>query len=434
MTDVRPKPVKRPKVPATLPAPAALAPYYAADTVSLYQGSCLDVLARFPSACVDTVVTDPPYELGMMGKAWDSSGVAFQKATWATVLRVVKPGGFLLAFGGTRTWHRLVCAVEDAGWEVRDCLMWLYGSGFPKSLDISKAVDRAAGAVRASTGEGLRATHAAGNFGLRNRCPQCGKPKFSGNPCRCPKPKAVTTEARVWQGWGTCLKPSWEPILLAMRPLDGNFAANARAHGVAGLNIEGARLPTGDNLGGGAYAKKGTDRADGYEKWRFRRTGGAGDYTPPTGRWPANTVLDEDAAEAVDAQSGITKSSGGSGAASHGGMGKRVFGEYAPCSTARNAGGLGDRGGASRFFYVAKASKKDRGPGNEHPTVKPRALMEWLCRLTATPTGGVVLDPFAGSGTTLLAAQAVGRRAVGIELMENYCAIARRRLSAEPKP
>ena len=344
-------------------------PYYADDNVLLFKGDCREVLARLDEGCVDTVITDPPYGLEFMGKGWDKGvpGPDF----WVEVLRVAKPGAMLLAFGGTRTYHRLACAIEDAGWELRDCLMWLYGTGFPKSHNIGKKVEG-------------------------------------------------------WDGWGTALKPAWEPIILAMKPLDGTFANNALEHGVAGLNIDATRIaldgektPTGSG--------KGSENSK-FEQVR-RSKGNGGNATPSAGRWPANVVLDEEAGEILDEQSGEKK------AGKYKKTGKRnskvgtLRSMNAFDQSVKNApDNYGDGGGASRFFYCAKAGKKDRGEGNDHPTVKPQSLMRWLVRLTSTPTGGLVLDPFMGSGSTGVACRAEGRQFCGIELDEHYIEIAARRL------
>jgi len=264
----------------------------------------------------------------------------------------------LLAFGGTRTFHRLICAVEDAGFEIRDCLMWLYGSGFPKSLDISKALGKATGTTREVVGESVQR----------------------------------------WDGWGSSLKPAWEPIILAMKPLDGTFAENAQRHGVAGLNVDGSRI----GGGGGDDAK---------------------------GRWPANLLLDKEAGSLLDAQSGVTKS---------GAMKHRVDpypGENVTTFLRGHSGPHnqhGDSGGASRFFYCAKASERDRTcegrVKNSHPTVKPRELMEYLCRLVMPPGGGLILDPFMGSGSTGIGALLTGNRFVGIELEPESFETARQRI------
>jgi DNA modification methylase len=354
----------------------------------IIQGDCLDVMRTMADGSVDAVVTDPPYGLAFMGKAWDHGvpGVAF----WTEAARVAKPGAHLLAFGGTRTYHRLACAIEDAGWEIRDCLSWLYGSGFPKSHN--------------------------GAWG------------------------------------GTALKPAWEPVIMARKPLIGTVAANHAAHGTGALNIDGCRIGTD---AGWEYPN-----GRGGEGWHGRESLST-DLTIPkkaeAGRWPANVALDEDAAAALDEQSG--DAGGGTGQPIDAGdFGKH--GRYGKASGAVTAS-YADFGGASRFFYTAKASRSEREAGldgmpakrvihqaqtlnngsgglrngdglptptrNIHPTVKPVDLMRWLVRLV-TPMGGTVLDPFLGSGTTLVAAIEEGCMGIGIEREPAYVEIARARV------
>lgn len=338
-------------------------PYLDDNDVTLHHGDCLEVMRdwiREGAPRVDAVVTDPPYGLEFMGKRWDR-GVPGEPF-WKAALHVTKPGGHLLAFGGTRTHHRLACAIEDAGWEIRDCMSWLYGSGFPKSLDISKAIDKAAGAERDSVSITAPATDAA----------------------------------RTWEGYGTALKPAWEPIIVAMRPLDGTFAANAQTHGAAGLNVDGCRIESEDDT----TTRHNDHQVSSFRRWARDMTGSIGERQPlrssyvtgsTAGRWPANVALDAEAAAMLDAQAG-------------------------------------ERGGPSRFFYTAKASPSERGDGNNHPTVKPLALMRWLVRLVSPPGGGEILDPFLGSGTTAVACREESQRCIGIELNEDYLAIAVRRL------
>lgn len=476
-------------------------------TTQIIEGDCLDVLRGLDAASIDAVVTDPPYGLEFMGKEWDKidtrqpddptfhrsgvgpfdrakvrhslapsyggwqSGGGFSKpgigdrpTEWASfsatsrfgtanptcecggrlrgakkctceeprwkpigkrrdpeneglpddmtgagmarqlsamqewhyawaceALRVLKPGGHLLAFGGTRTYHRLACAIEDAGFEIRDSIHWMYGSGFPKSHNLDGA----------------------------------------------------------WKGWGTALKPAHEPIVVARKPLIGTVAANVERFGVGALNIDGCRIETLDNLNGGAYSANGAVRHDGTENWRYKRTGEAGAYKAPSGRWPANVILDEDAAAELDAQSGLSTSKAGRPRVGQHGNGwgmTRTGAEY------------GDNGGASRFFYCAKASRAERelgldnlttrtrnrvNPGgleheprwaptqvkNHHPTVKPITLMRYLVRLVA-PSGSTILDPFLGSGTTAIACALENMNCLGIEREPEYVAIARTRVAS----
>jgi DNA modification methylase len=417
------------------------------DNATVYLGSNLDILPTLPDNSVDSIVTDPPYELGFMGKKWDSSGIAYSVELWQQCYRVLKPGGHLLAFGGSRTWHRLAVAVEDAGFEMRDSIAWLYGSGFPKSMDISKALDKAAGAER----EQIPAT--GGLHKNRNLNDDSWSKIGEDNPLMDSAIPA-TDEAKKWAGWGTALKPAFEPVVVARKPLIGTVAANVLVWGVGGLNIDGSRIGTTDKFGGGAKGKSGFAAGYDGDGW----TAGS-----DQGRWPANIILDEYTAGLLDEQSGISKSSPTLG---HNRKGNQVGDDR----TSKAAGMYGDgawisgsqhndSGGASRFFYVAKASKKDRNEGlddlpeirhadresadgvgganprnrtnqakqNFHPTVKPTALMEYLIRLV-TPAGGVVLDPFTGSGSTGKAALLNGYKFIGCELTPEYLPIIEGRL------
>lgn len=395
-------------------------------TWTLHEGDCLEILKTLPSESVDSIVTDPPYELGFMGKAWDASGITYNVDMWKEVLRVLKPGGHLLAFGGTRTYHRMACAIEDAGFEIRDQLQWLYGSGFPKSMDVSKAIDKHAGAERcgALSGGHMGYSRSAGDLSnegeLGTRVPHCvGKGSHTkGSP--------ATPEAQEWDGWGTALKPANEPICLARKPLsEKTIAENVLEWGTGGVNIDGCRIETSDNLSGTGGARKSQLTGD------ERTTKGAGLYAvgdgagyeqSTKGRFPANVILDEEAGRLLDEQSGISKSSQRTGQRS----GKEV-GRYGNFTGQDNVCmGHNDKGGASRFFYCAKASKKDRA-GSKHPTVKPIKLMRYLCRLI-TPPGGTILDPFAGSGTTIQSAIEEGFNIIGIELQEEYCQDIRQRM------
>jgi hypothetical protein len=447
-------------------------------THTVWKGDCREVLARWPADCVDSIVTDPPYGLEFMGKEWDRGvpDVAF----WREFLRVAKPGAHLVAFGGTRTWHRLACAIEDAGWEIRDTLAWMHGQGFPKSLDVSKAID----AAGAADGEALRAFRAAliaareakgmtraqvseavvgsasgavwnWETGLRvptgehwNKIVEVlGLPsELTGlrdaaerevlatrrgstktydvgaeeeiGP-RPPVTAPATDAAKQWNGWGTALKPAFEPIILARKPLIGTVAANVLAHGVGGLNIDGCRIALASGEENPSIARYGSTQQQGNNGWGHVNRGARFDadaaVSAALGRWPANVVLDEEAAAILDAQTGTLTS----------GVPGRRRKPHETTSMAGTVGmldrdelGYADSGGASRFFYVAKASRSERTHGgavvNGHATVKPLALMRWLVRLV-TPPGGFVLDPFVGSGTTLVAAKLEGFGATGIE-------------------
>jgi len=396
-------------------------PFHEQDNVTLYRGDLREVLPTLPEASVDFVVTDPPYGLGFMEKDWDHDVPGPEY--WRAVARVCKPGAMMLAFGGTRTYHRLICAIEDAGWEIRDCLMWLYGQGFPKAADIGKMIDKAKGAVREVVGTklGQRGYSLADNGRTNEVYGDLHNPE-----AECAITAPATPEAAKWTGWANALKPAWEPIVLAMKPLDGTLAHNAQRWGVAGINIDAARI--GHNPGYRYNADRNGTIFHGQQGERIRQSAekkGSQYIESTKGRWPANVLLDEDAAALLDKQSGPLASGSNnirtrSGDGYHGRLGKAGDAQVA----------YGDSGGASRFFYCGKATRKERGPGNDHPTVKPVKLMEYLLTLLSTPEGGVILDPFAGSGTTLLAAQRLGRRSIGVELTEHNCEIARSRLLA----
>ena len=354
------------------------------ETTKVIHGDCIETMNAMPPESVDAIVTDPPYGLGFMGKKWDDLPPSQE---WAEACyRVLKPGGHIAAFGGTRTWHRLAVAIEDAGFEMRDSLAWLYGSGFPKSMNVGKAIDRMAGAEREVTGR-----YRAPDGGDRAARPENlnvyhGRSQEWNKPLTAP----ATPEAKQWEGWGTALKPAFEPIVLARKPLaEKTVARNVLAHGTGAINVDACRI----------------GRAEG-------------------GRWPANVLLDQHTATWVDEQSGDRPSAGGA-AFGVGGYG----GTVGLNRDDRRELGYGDKGGASRFFYTAKAPKSERPnvDGVQHPTVKPLAIMEWLLRLV-TPPSGTVLDPFAGSGTTLEAAQKLGFKSIGIEAEGTYLPLIDQRL------
>lgn len=382
-------------------------------------GDCVSTMRGMEAGSVDAIVTDPPYGLGFMGKEWDALPPGRE---WAEeCLRVLRPGGHLLAFGGTRTYHRLACAIEDAGFEIRDCLAWLYGSGFPKSHDVSKAIDKQAGAEREVVGRfpSFRPNaHADTKY--------AGNLHTNGNVTA-----PATPDAETWAGWGTALKPAHEPVVMARKPLVGTVAANVLEHGTGAVNVDGCRIATDDDLNGGAYSD---ERRASESEWVknggtiHSSTGEA--FVQPSGRWPANVLLDDDAAALLDEQTGElvsganpTRRSADAMRGSYGG-----FGGQDGCEAPRGV----DRGGASRFFYVAKASAGERSAGladrNVHPTVKPIELMRWLVRLV-TPAGGLVLDPFTGSGTTGCACVLEGFEFVGVEREPEYAAIAEARIA-----
>ena len=479
-------------------------PYYSDEHVVLHHGDCLDVMRTLPDNSVDAVVTDPPYGIGFMGKVWDhqaireaverdhatrknlgpdsdsrpgraaprsssafgdaaiiagpvTGGLPFQQwcESWAReCLRVLKPGGHLLAFGGTRTSHRLACGVEDAGFEMRDSIAWLYGSGFPKSLDVSKAIDKAAGAQRETVGPSRWAEKGTvQDFGIVNDDGWQPSPRTDTAP--------ATPDAAKWQGWGTALKPAFEPVVVGRKPLVGTVAANVLAYGTGALNIAACRVP-----GEAQPFGNGTKRTAGIMGASEPR--GAWEPTV-SGRWPTNVALDDTQAAELDRQSGVSTSRANDvsderiqrESSSYGiGQGRRD-----PTNSHT------DSGGASRFFptfshhecevcgedttgwhrdardehalahegkpfptfhYEAKAptSERPRHDGTAHPTVKPLDLMRWLVRLV-TPPGGTVLEPFAGSGTTAEACVIEGFKCIAIEREATYLPLIMQRLSKD---
>jgi hypothetical protein len=389
----------------------------------IIHGDCREVLAGLDAESVDAIVTDPPYELGFMGKAWDASGVAFQVETWQAVLRVLKPGGHLLAFGGTRTYHRMTCAIEDAGFEVRDCLQWIYGSGFPKSLDVSKAIDKAAGAERGVVGT-VRKTPSAASENMHDGW---RRPWADGHPKTMNITAPATDEAKQWQGWHTALKPAHEPIVLARKPLIGTVAQNVQQHGTGAINVDGCRVAL-TQYDHEEYIPNRVGYKDGIEHVQKGRSGAGFIGQPhdsqvikPNGRWPANIL--HDGSEDVLALFPQTTS----GALNQASVtaSNRIYGQHSgyPDPNVYQP----NTGSAARFFYCAKASRSERGDGNTHPTVKPLALMRYLVRLIAPPNG-LVLDPFTGSGTTGIAAIREGMRFLGIEQSAEYAELAERRI------
>jgi site-specific DNA-methyltransferase (adenine-specific) len=419
--------------------------------IDLRNGDCIEQMRQLPANSVDSIVTDPPYELGFMGKSWDSTGIAYSVKMWDEALRVLKPGGHLLAFSGSRTYHRMAVAIEDAGFEIRDQIMWVYGSGFPKSLDVSKAIDKQAGVERE------RVNYTGGIAS--------GKNNYGGNGSVHVGTKvgneAITDKAKQWAGWGTALKPAHEPIVLARKPLIGTVATNVIIHGTGALNIDGSRV---GNYGGTFKASKPEGTSNGIYGEGINGTVDIGKLN--AGRWPANFIHDG-SDEVVELFPDTGKSTGGR-------IGKKSMGEVTNVPAGQyEAGdpGYGDSGSAARFFYCAKASKKDRNEGlddfvgkevgtkgnglartcatcgastlqgcecadrtyvnptraNHHPTVKPTELMRYLVRLV-TPPNGTVLDPFMGSGSTGKAAVLERFSFIGIDQSADYLEIATARI------
>lgn len=409
--------------------------------VNLYLGDCLEVLRNIADNSVDAIVTDPPYGLSFMGKRWDYDVPS--EDVWRECLRVLKPGGHLLAFAGTRTQHRMAVRIEDAGFEIRDMIAWVYGSGFPKSHDVSKAIDKAAGAEREVVGSYKRgmAMH-PGNEGADN-----WRENYTGEVAIT---APATPAARQWHGWGTALKPALEPITVARKPLIGTVAENVLTWGTGGVNVDGCRVEgTVPRTVQGQSARAGdVYGADQRDQRVFEPHG--------DGRWPANLIHDG-SEEVVGLFPDTGKSTGGRTVKRSGG-GNVGSGKASESEWSNDDPGYGDSGSAARFFYCAKASKRDRDEGcegleakkagamsgietrqgkptnhpvrtNHHPTVKPTDLMRYLCRLV-TPPGGTVLDPFMGSGSTGKAAVLEGFNFIGIEREAEYLDIANARINA----
>lgn len=379
---------------------------------NLIYGDCLDAMRSMPDNSVDSIVTDPPYGLSFMGKKWDYDVPAVE--VWVECLRVLKPGGHLLAFAGTRTQHRMAVRIEDAGFEIRDMIAWVYGSGFPKSLDVSKAIDKAAGAERKVVGSRVKA-----GIGGSQTFAQDAWTQANRGPIELSITAPATDAARQWDGWGTALKPALEPITLARKPLPGTVAENVLSHGTGGINVDGCRVAAGEEVTGRPqYESKGWENTSGM-------TGSVTDDWKK-GRWPANLI--HDGSDEVLAGFPVTEPAKSSmrgektSKGTHNGWARESHKGF------NSIRGHNDSGGsAARFFYCAKASKKDRGDANTHPTVKPTALMRYLCRLV-TPPDGIVLDPFMGSGSTGKAARLEGFKFIGIERDEAYFQIAKTRI------
>ena len=460
-----------------------IAPVHDEKGVTIYHGDCVEVMQGMADNSVDSIVTDPPYGIRFMGKAWDGADIEKQTATrrsyktdapgagpqgghnskaaaagkydrgltanqafaeWTRVwcveaLRVLKPGGHMLIFCGPRTYHRMASGVEDAGFEIRDQIMWIYGSGFPKSLDVSKAIDKAAGVEREVVGESKDSANRV-NGGIF----------VNENEGQRTITAPATEEAKQWDGWGTALKPAHEPICVARKPLTGTVAENVLEHGTGGLNIDACRIEgppwkwgTQADLTGNGYGTKRPSAGDIHAK---------DVESNPKGRWPANLILDTDAGAMLDRQSGELSICGGPKSTDHK---EGMFGIGQPGQI------FNDSGGASRFFYCAKASKEDRDEGledfklhmkkmgtfqdgrphcsedykyqgqgrNHHPTVKPTDLMQYLCRLV-TPPGGTVFDPFMGSGSTGKGAVRENFKFIGIDNDKENIPLAIARINA----
>jgi site-specific DNA-methyltransferase (adenine-specific) len=384
--------------------------------INLLHGDCLEQMKTLDDNSVDSIVSDPPYGISFMAKKWDYDVPSVE--VWKEAMRVLKPGGHALIACGTRTQHRMVVNIEDAGFEIRDVVSWIYGSGFPKSLNISKAIDKAAGV------EGERGPMKRGGERLARleNGTRDGEGKWGNESGRNPYTTIPATEAaKQLDGWGTALKPSCEFFTLCRKPLsEKTIAANVLKWGTGGINIDGCRVETEDTMKSGRHTTGDQCGDSGYAT--VNRT----EYKQnPQGRFPANLIHSGE--QEVLELFPETKSAGKARTASEGTHGGKsgIFGIGEPAMR------YGDNGGsAARFFYCAKASKKDRNEGNNHPTVKPTALMAYLCRLI-TPKGGVVLDPYMGSGSTGKAAIREGFSFVGCELDKDYFDIATARVTNE---
>ena len=442
------------------------------DSYKLYNGDMLDMLQVIEPESIDAIVCDPPYELGFMNKSWDSTGIAFKKETWENCLKVLKPGGYLLAFGGSRTYHRIACAIEDAGFEIRDCVMYLYGTGFPKSMDIAKALEGklTLGSSNPKDFKKLNGEQITrGNWGYatmqleqgyrnKNYDIEAESKTYLG------KLEPTTDLAKEWQGWGTCLKPAYEPIIVARKPFKGSVVDNIIKYRVGGLNIDECRILTNDNL---ARINK-TDNGMfgiGIGNNNAQKCKELGiEYG---GRFPSNVITD--GSEEVAKGKPNTTSNYDENNRQETEIHRRNNDILTYGYKQRVAGGFNDSGSAMRYFYSAKTSKKDRDEGldnlkdgllrrvrpdkdddkptglnkdprfapvvrkNIHPTCKPTELMQYLVRLVS-PKGATILDPFMGSGSTGKAVMFENRerdanyKFIGIELTDEYLPIAQARI------
>jgi DNA modification methylase len=439
-------------------------PVYKDTHITVYRADCRDILDELRPNSIHAIITDPPYGLDFMGKHWDTGSIIFHPATWRRCLRVLKPGGYLVAMGGTRTFHRLACAIEDAGFEIRDSIAWLYSSGFPKSLDVSKAIDKVNGeagrlhkftAWMRTTGLTARQLDTATDTNMGGHYltaasqpaiptptlwalirPLCGdipawvdelvdrieaervitqhatREAIAGTTITFDQRSStererrdipVTDAAKQWQGWGTALKPAYEPIIVARKPLAGTVAANVLEHETGVLNIDACRIEAHDSQLAEKYASVQNAGARANTVYGKDDRDRAGSAPHTAGRWPPNVVLDPAAAAELDKQSGTTTIGG-----TRGKGGSTYANGKGFANTLAETGqviGYGDSGGASRFFpifkYTQKAPTAQRpsADGVQHPTVKPVDLMRWLTKLVVPPKG-TVLDPFAGTGTT----------------------------------
>ena len=412
------------------------------STITLNHGDVVEQLKLIADNSVDAIITDPPYNLSFMGKKWDNKGAPKQFQEWCSAwstecLRVLRSGGYLLSFGGTRTFHRIASGIEDAGFVIKDCLSWNYGSGFPKSHNISKAIDKKAGAKREVIGQNEN------HRSMKHTNSMVGEPHSGDGSITAP----ATVDAERWNGYGTALKPAWEPIILAQKPFKGTIVNNVLAHGVGGMNINATRIKgeiEPENFAGSTFDNRnktglskshiaGSKNRTAEENNAIMRQAQKDSIEKMNtmGRFPANAIFDEVAGQILDEQSGILKS----GARNHHTKGFEFYTEKdAKQYVAKCEASIG---GASRFFYCPKTPKKEKTcmgfVDNKHPTVKPIKLMEWLIKLvcpTAEAMGRqpVIIDCFVGSGSTALAANRVGVDCIGIDADSESLKTARLRL------
>ena len=449
--------------------------YSSNDNYKLYQGSMLDMVEVIEPNSIDSIVCDPPYELNFMGKGWDNSGIAFQKETWQKCYEVLKAGGYLLAFGGSRTFHRIACAIEDAGFEIRDTIMWLYGSGFPKSMNIGLAIDKKNGVESKVVGYQGSMMDFRDTGKKQKEISGIDKLSFGQIENSERKENPIYEAQNEWQGWGTALKPSFEPIIVARKPFKGSLVDNVIEYGVGGINIDECRVGNEERFNPSATIGK-----DGIYNWNTT-TNENEDYKGQivNGRFPANTILTYDETDFDEVCGGFPNTkSGKNGIRQSNSQNVNCYGKGIGIKAGMNNGEYGDSGSASRYFYCAKASKKDRDEGldefeektagelqggrkegsagsimqnanggtrvnpyagagipkkNVHPTVKPTELMQYLVRLVS-PDGATILDCFNGSGSTGKAVMYENRernknyKYIGIELTEEYLPIAKARI------
>lgn len=411
----------------------------------IYNDDMTNLESDIASNSVDAIVTDPPYELSFMGKSWDSAGVSFQKSTWIHCYNVLKPGGYLLAFGGSRTFHRIACAIEDAGFEIRDTIMWIYGSGMPKSMNLGLAIDKHNGVESKVIG-----TVNAPDFQDSGKQVKesIGIDKRSFGQAENVKRKFVEIKEaqNAWNGWGSTLKPAYEPIVVARKPFRGSLVENVLEYGVGGINIDDCRVPfenTKNAATNPLYRKHGGySTTTGYKKYdSVTNFDTSHNEVSDRGRFPANVILSYDETDYDEVCEGFPSRTSPNGSIlndyyqSTGDS--NIYSKYG--DVVPHFESYGDSGSASRYFYCAKASKRDRNDGligkkNIHVAVKPTSLMQYLVRLVA-PKGATVLDPFMGSGSTGKAVmyenldRNAGYKFIGIELDAEYCEIANERIS-----